>query len=69
VISQASFTFTLYEILAAVRPLGPGGSREPGSQHAQDAKSTPHRETIFRYPVLFFIIAIMRVRSDSSCWP
>jgi hypothetical protein len=38
------------------------------AQHAKDAKSTPHRETIFRSPLLICIIAIMQVRSDSSCF-
>jgi hypothetical protein len=31
-------------------------------------KSSPSRETIFRSPLLIYIIAIMQVRSDSSCF-
>jgi hypothetical protein len=36
------------------------------SQRAKDAKGTPHRETIFRSPLLILIIAIMKVASAIS---
>jgi hypothetical protein len=40
------------------------------TQQPQDAKSTPHRGTIFGSPLLspYLHIAIKQVRSDSSCF-